>query len=243
MRSCPNWRSLVANGPAAVAAKSVTATIPIVFFSAGDPVARGLVTSLNRPGGNLTGISTLQLEVAAKRLELLHEMMPSAYPFAVLINPTNPTLMERLTVEVQEAARVLRRRLLLLRAATKGDFDTVFAELAKLQPIALSIGDDAFYVSHTEQLAAMTLRNAVPAIFQNREFPAAGGLISDGSSDTDAFSRMGNYAGRILDGEKPGDLPVQQATKFELIINLKTAKALGLALPATVLARADEVIE
>jgi putative ABC transport system substrate-binding protein len=228
--------------PAALAAKAATATIPIVFTLAADPVAIGLVAGLNRPGGNLTGVTSLNQEVGPKRLELLHELLPAATTIALLVNPTNPTA-ETLSRDAQAAARTLGLQLRVLHASAERDFDTVFADLVQLRAGGLVIGIDTFLTSRTEQLAALTLRHAVPAIYQAREFPAAGGLMSYGGNITDANRLAGIYAGRILKGEKPADLPVQQYTKLELIINLKTAKVLGLRIPETFLLRAEEVIE
>jgi putative ABC transport system substrate-binding protein len=228
--------------PAALAAKAATATIPIVFTLAADPVAIGLVAGLNRPGGNLTGVTSLNQEVGPKRLELLHELLPAATTIALLVNPTNPTA-ETLSRDAQAAARTLGLQLRILHASAERDFDTVFADLVQLRAGGLVIGIDTFLTSRTEQLGALTLRHAVPAIYQAREFPAAGGLMSYGGNITDANRLAGIYAGRILKGEKPADLPVQQYTKLELIINLKTAKALGLRIPETFLLRAEEVIE
>jgi len=229
--------------PAALAAKAATTTIPIVFLVAVDPVASRLVASLNRPGGNLTGVSTLNIEMGPKRLELLHELVPTATGVAVLVNPTNPANTETILRDMQAAARTLGLKLHVLHASTERDFDTVFASLVRLQPGGLVIGTDGFLISRSEQLAALALRHAVPAIFQYREFAAAGGLMSYGSSFSDSYRQVGIYTGRILKGEKPADLPVQQAVKAELIINLKTAKALGLTVPLPLLGRADEVIE
>ena len=229
--------------PAALAAKAASTTIPIVFFTGANPVQVGLVASLNRPGGNLTGVTSLNVEVGPKRLELLHELIPTATVVALLVNPTNPPLAETLASDLQAAARSLGLQLHVLQARTEGDFDTVFANLVKLRVGGLVIGSDIFFVSRIEQLAALTVRHAVPAIFQYREFAASGGLMSYGGSLADSFRQVGTYAGRILKGEKPADLPVQQSTKVELFINLRTAKALGLTVPPTLLARADEVIE
>jgi putative tryptophan/tyrosine transport system substrate-binding protein len=229
--------------PANLVAKSATSTIPIVFTSAGDPVQIGLVASLSRPGGNLTGVAQLHVEVIPKRLEVAHELVPTAAIIAVLLNPTNPTLTETQTKDLQAAARILGVQLHVLHASTERDFDTVFATLAQLRAGVFVIASDAFFLSRSEQLAALALRQAVPTIFQDRRFPAAGGLMSYGGSTADAYRQAGIYTGRILKGDKPADLPVMQLTKFELIINLKTAKALGLEVPATLLARADEVIE
>jgi putative ABC transport system substrate-binding protein len=229
--------------PAALAAKAASATIPIVFFTGANPVQVGLVASLNRPGGNLTGVTSLNVEVGPKRLELLHELIPTATVVALLVNPTNPPLAKTPASDLQAAARSLGLQLHVLQARTEDDFDTVFANLVKLRVGGLVIGSDILFVSRIEQLAALTVRHAVPAIFQYREFAASGGLMSYGGSLADSFRQVGTYAGRILKGEKPADLPVQQSTKVELFINLRTAKALGLTVPPTLLARADEVIE
>jgi putative ABC transport system substrate-binding protein len=226
----------------ALAAKAATATIPIVFSVGIDPVEFGLVAGLNRPGGNLTGVTSLNLEVGPKRLELLHELIPTAASIALLVNPTNPNA-ETLTRDLQAAARTLGPQLHVLHASTERDFDTVFASLARLRADGLVIGGDPIFNSRSGQLAALSLRHAVPAIYQYREFAAAGGLMSYGGSDTEASRLAGVYIGRILKGEKPGDLPVQQSTKVELIINLTTAKALGFTVPLALLTRADEVIE
>jgi putative tryptophan/tyrosine transport system substrate-binding protein len=233
---------IAANSPAIPAAKAATATISIVFQTGSDPVAAGLVASLNRPGGNLTGVTTLNVELGPKRLELLHELVPAATVMAVLINPTNPNA-DAQSRGLQAAARTLGVQFHGLPANDERDFDTVFATLAKLRAGALLIAPDAFFISRSEQLAELTVRHAVPAIFSYREFVAAGGLVSYGGNSTDQFRLVGVYTGRILKGEKPADLPVQQASKVELIINLKTAKALGLTVPLSLLGRADEVIE
>jgi putative ABC transport system substrate-binding protein len=229
--------------PAALAAKAATTRIPIVFQIGIDPVQVGLVASLARPGGNITGVTTLAVEVGPKRLELLREVVPTATIIALLINPTNPTLAETLSKDLQAVARTLGLQLHVLHASTERDFDRVFATLVQLRAGALVIGTDAFFNSRSEQLAALSLRHVVPAIYQYPEFAAAGGLMSYGSSYADAHRLAGIYTGRILKGDKPADLPVQQATKVELIINLKTAKALGLTVPLSLLGRADEVIE
>ncbi len=233
---------MTANGPAAQPAKAATATIPIVFFAANDPVEIGLVASLNRPGGNLTGVVNLGVELGPKRLELLHELIPMATPIAVLINPAHPNA-DAQSAAMQAAARTLGLELHLLHASTEGDFDTVFATLLQLRAGGLVILTDPFFNTRIEQLAALAVRHAVPTIYQQRNFAAAGGLLSYTGSFTDLWRVIGVYAGRILKGEKPADLPVQQSTKVELIINLKTAKALGLEVPPQLLARADEVIE
>jgi putative tryptophan/tyrosine transport system substrate-binding protein len=236
---------IVAGGgtPSAVTAKGAAATIPIVFAVGVDPIALGLVTSLNRPGGNLTGITNMNVEVGPKRLELLRELIPTATSIALLINPTSPNLAEPFTRAMKAAASTLGLQLQVLQASTEQDFDRVFAALAQSRANALVIMPDVFFDTRSEQLAALTLRHAVPAIFQFRPFVAAGGLMSYGSNETDNYRLLGTYTGRVLKGEKPADLPVVQSTKVELILNLKTAKALGLTVPPPLLARADEVIE
>jgi putative tryptophan/tyrosine transport system substrate-binding protein len=236
---------LVAAGgtPSALAAKAATTTIPVVFGVAVEPVEVGLVTSLSRPGGNLTGVTNLNAEVGPKRLELLHELLPQATSIAVLIDPALPALAEAFARDLEAAARTLRLKLHIVHATSDRDFDAVFASLAQLHAEALVIAPSGLFAARSEQLAALTVRNAVPAVFQFRKFAAAGGLLSYGSDETEYYRLVGNYAGRILKGEKPGDLPVQQSTKVELIINLKTAAALGLTVPLTLLGRADEVIE
>jgi putative ABC transport system substrate-binding protein len=233
---------IVANTPGVLAVKAATRTIPIVFSTASDPVQIGLVASLSRPGGNVTGVAQLNVEVASKRLELAHELVPAAAVIAVLVNPTNPNA-DTVTRDVQATARILGVQLHVLHASTERDFDPVFATLAQSRAGALVIGNDVFFVSQSEQLAALTVRHTVPTIYQYREFAVAGGLMSYGSSITDAYRTVGTYTARILKGEKPADLPVQQATRIELIINMKTAKALGLTVPRSLLVRADEVIE
>jgi putative ABC transport system substrate-binding protein len=229
--------------PAAVAAKAATTTIPIVFTTSSDPVQLGLAASLNQPGGNLTGATNLQIEVTPKRLEILHELLPAANLFALLVNPTNP-YAEILSRSLLAAARTLGLRLHILHASTEGDFDTVFTTLTQLRAGGLVIGGtEIFFDSRREQLAALALRHSVPTIYREREFTQAGGLMGYGGSTMDSYRVAGIYTGRILKGAKPADLPVHQATKVELFINLKTAKALGLTVPPTLLARADEVIE
>jgi putative ABC transport system substrate-binding protein len=228
--------------PAAPAAKVATAKIPIVFTTGLDPVQAGLVASLNRPGGNLTGVTALAVEVGPKGLELLHDLVPAATVIALLVNPTNPSA-EALSRDLQTAARTLGLQLHILRASTERDFDRVFATFRQLRAGGLVIGTDGFFNTQSEQLATLTVRHAVPAIFPYRDFIAAGGLMSYGVSIRDLYRLVGIYTGRILKGEKPADLPVQQVTKLELVINLKTAKALGIVFPPTLLARADEVIE
>jgi putative tryptophan/tyrosine transport system substrate-binding protein len=229
--------------PAALAAKAATSTIPIVFWIGGDPIELGLVASLNRPEGNLTGVTTLNQELVAKRVELLHEVVPGTSSMALLINPTSPTLTKTAIEDAQAAARSLGLELHLLNASTERDFDVVFANLIQLRAGGLVIGSDAFFSSRLEQLSALAISHSVPTIYQFREFAAAGGLMSYGGGLTSAFRGVGVYTGRILKGEKPADLPVQQVTKVELIINLKTAKALGLNIPLPLIGRADEVIE
>jgi putative ABC transport system substrate-binding protein len=222
---------------------AATTTIPIVFFTAGDPVALGLVASLNRPGGNLTGTTTLTLEVGAKWLQLLHEMVPSGSSFGLLLNPTSPNLAEAQSRDLHTAAGALGLRIHVLQASTDGDLESVFTSLGQLQAGGLVISSDSFFYTRAAQLASLGLRYSMPMIFGFREFPAAGGLMSYGGNVVDAHRSLGVYAGRILKGEKPADLPVQQTTKIDLIINLKTAKALGLSVPPGLLLRADEVIE
>jgi putative tryptophan/tyrosine transport system substrate-binding protein len=227
---------------AALAAKAATSTIPIVFSMGGDPIEMGLVASLNRPGGNLTGVSNLNVELGPKRLELLHELVPRAASIALLVNPKNPSAGS-LSRDVEAAARSLGQQLHVLHASTDRDFETAFERLAELRAGALMIGTDGFFVDRSEQLGALTVRHAVPTIFQYREFAAAGGLMSYGASRTEPFRLAGVYISRILKGDKPADLPVQQSSKIEMIVNLKTAKALGLTIPISLLGRADEVIE
>jgi putative ABC transport system substrate-binding protein len=226
----------------ALAAKTATTTIPIVFAIGGDPVGLGLVASLNRPGGNITGVTGLNAELGAKRLELLHEMIPTATIVAALMNPTNPDAEAQSGI-LQAAARVLGLELHILHVSSQGDFETVLANLAKLRAGALAISGDQIFIRSNKQLADWTARHAVPTIFPFRQFAANGGLMSYGADVTDIWRLAGGYAGRLLKGEKPGDLPVQQSTKIELILNLKTAKALRLTVPQSILLRADEVIE
>jgi putative ABC transport system substrate-binding protein len=225
-----------------LAAKSATSTIPIVFPALSDPVAAGLVASLARPGGNLTGFSPFQYEMMPKRLELLTELVPQARVIALLVTPNEPRT-EGLIRDMQEAARVRGVQLLILKASSGGEIDAAFATLVELQAGALVLGPDSFFGSRREQIVALASRHAVPAISAWREMAAAGGLISYGPSITALMRESGVYAGRILKGAKPADLPVQRPTTFELVINLKTAKALGLTVPPSILARADEVIE
>jgi putative ABC transport system substrate-binding protein len=229
--------------PAALAAKAATTTIPIVFETAGDPVQLGLVASLNRPGGTVTGVIQMNMVVAPKRLELLHELLPTATVIVLLVNPTNPGLAEYVLRGSQAAAQTLGLELHVLNASTESDFDGVFAKVIQLGAGGLVIGADPFFTSRQEQLAALAARRAVPTVYANREFVAAGGLASYSGSIKDAYRLVGVYAARILKGEKPGELPVQQATKVEMFLNLKTAQALGVMVPLTLLGRADEVIE
>jgi ABC-type uncharacterized transport system substrate-binding protein len=233
---------IAAIGGSALAAKEATDTIPIVFSVGRDPVATGLVASLARPGGNLTGVTNLGVEVAPKQLELLHELVPAATAIAFLINPIGPNA-ETLSRAVHVAARALGLELHVLHASAERDLNAVFATLAQLRAGGLVIGADPLFNAQVEQLAALALRHGIPAIYPFREFAAAGGLMSYGGSVRETIRLAGIYTGRILKGEKPSELPVQQVTKVELRINLKTAEVLGLTLPLTLRARADEVIE
>jgi putative ABC transport system substrate-binding protein len=226
-----------------LAAKAATATIPVVFHTGVDPVKAGLVASLNRPGGNLTGVVTLNVDIGPKRLQLIHEVVPTATTIGLLLNPTNTVVAEAQAKDLQVAARTLGLQLYILHARTERDFEMVFADLIRSRAGGLVIGTDGFLLSQSEELATLTVRYAVPAIFAYRAFITAGGLMSYGGSVTDSYRLSGVYTGRILKGEKPAELPVQQATKVELVINLKTAKALRLTFPISLLGRADEVIE
>jgi putative ABC transport system substrate-binding protein len=233
---------VAAGNAAAVAAKAATPRIPIVFFAGFDPVAVGLVASLSRPGGNVTGVTSLNTELGSKRLELLHEVLPAATVIPLLINPINPNA-QTLLKDAQASARSLGLELHILNAASEQEFNTAFATLAQLRARGLVIGPDIFFNARSKRLAELSLQQSIAAIYQNREFAAAGGLMSYGGSFTELYRLVGIYAGRILKGDNSADLPVQQSTKVELIINLKTAKTLGLTVPQTLLYRADEVIE
>jgi putative tryptophan/tyrosine transport system substrate-binding protein len=228
--------------PNVMAAKGATMTIPVVFGIGGDPVQLGLVASLNRPGGNLTGVTNLNTEVLPKRLELLHKLVPAAVKIALLVNPTN-LAAEAQVRTVQAAARTLGLQIDVLNASSEREIDAAVASLAELRSSGLVIAGDGVFVNRSEQLAALALRHATPAIFQYHEFAAAGGMMSYGTSLAEISRLVGVYAGRVIKGEKPADLPVVQPTKFELVINLKTTKALGIEVPPTLLALADEVIE
>ena len=229
--------------PGALAAKKATATIPIVFEVGADPIDTGLVASLNRPGGNLTGIFDLGSPLAAKRLELLHELMPSVSVIAYLVNPSSAALTESEMIEVRKAARSLGLELHVLNASTAGEIDAAFATFAQPRAGALLVGGETFLTSRREQIIALAADHAVPTIYNQREWTTAGGLMSYGFDIAEVWRQAGIYTGRVLKGEKPADLPVQQVTKVQLVINLKTAKTLGLTVPQRLLAIADEVIE
>jgi putative ABC transport system substrate-binding protein len=237
-----NVAVIVANGPAVAPAKAATSTVPIVFSAGFDPVEAGLVASLNRPGGNLTGVSILNVEIGQKRLQLLHEIVPAARTVGVLINPGSPST-EALSHELQSAGRALGIELQLLEAKNEREIEAAFAEVVRLHCGALLIGNDTFFTSQARRLAQLAVRHSVPASYAYRDFVAAGGLMSYGASLADVYRQAGIYAGRILKGEKSADLPVVQSTKVDLIINMKTATALGLTIPLPIIGRADEVIE
>jgi putative tryptophan/tyrosine transport system substrate-binding protein len=228
--------------PPIFAAKAATSTIPIVFTSAGDPVQVGIVPSLNRPGGNITGVSHFGVMLAGKRLELLLELVPTASVIAVLVNPTNPRVDLDIT-EMQAAARAVGKQILVVPAGSERDFDAAFATLVREGAGGLLVAGEPFFISRREQLAALAARHAVPAVYEYREFIGAGGLLSYGTSLPEMYRQAGGYVGRILKGAKPADLPILQPTKFELVVNLKAAKALGLTISESFLLRADEVIE
>jgi putative ABC transport system substrate-binding protein len=240
-----NVNVLVAAGgtPTALAAQGATKSIPIVFIAGVDPVETGLVASLSHPGGNLTGVSQLINETVAKRLEILHQVAPAATTIAVLTNPNNPVPASAELMEVQRAAQVLNVRVVFLKAGTESEIDEAFATIAQERYGALQVGVDAFFRTRRQQIVALAARHRVPTTYMFQESPAAGGLMSYGNDNLESTRLVGVYTGRILKGEKPADLPVMQATKFQLVINLKTAKALGLSIPETLLATADEVIQ
>jgi len=229
--------------PAAMAAKAATTSIPIVFETGGDPVDLGLVFSLSRPGANITGVTQTNVELVPKRLQLLHELLPTARVMGFIVNPADGSLAAAYVHEMQEGARTLGLELHVLNASDDRDLDEAFAKLAQLHAAGLVVGGGAFLTSRSKQLAALTLRHAMPAIFQGREFAAAGGLVSYGADIADSYRLAGVYTGRILKGEQPAHLPVQQATKVEFYVNLKTAKALGITVPLPLSGRADELIE
>src|SRR5262249_49581256 len=232
----------IGGAPAAVAAKAATSTIPIVFNLGADPVGLGLVTNLSRPGGNITGIAMMTLEMETKRLELLHELAPASSSLAILLNPSNAQAQSQ-EREAQRAARVIGRQVLVLKASSEHEIEGAFAALVRERAGGLLVGGDPFFTSQPVLFVVLTAHHSIPTVYPFRSYVDAGGLMSYGSSLLDAYRQTGVYTGRVLKGEKPGDLPIAQPTKFELIINLKTARAVGIAIPPTLLARADEVIE
>jgi putative ABC transport system substrate-binding protein len=232
----------IGGAPATVAAKAATSTIPIVFNLGADPVRLGLVTNVSRPGGNITGVAMMALEMETKRLEILHELAPASSSLAILLNPSNAQAQSQ-EREAQRAARVIGRQVLILKAGTEHEIEGAFAALVRERAGALLVGADTFFTSQAVLFAVLTAHHSIPTVYPFRSFVDAGGLMSYGSSLLDAYRQTGVYAGRVLKGEEPGDLPIAQPTKFELIINLKTARAVGIAIPASLLARADEVIE
>ena len=232
-----------ASTAATLAAKAATTTIPIVFETGADPVKIGLVASLNRPGGNATGVSDIGVELGAKRLGLLNELLPEAVRFAALVNPNNPFITEPFVAEMRAAASAIGRQVEVVATSTKSDIDAAFATLVKERADAFLISPDALFVSRRVQLVTLATRHVLPALYHRREFAETGGLMSYGSNLADQFRQTGVYTGRILKGEKPAEMPVQLPTKFELVINLQTAKTFGITIPTTLLARADEVIE
>jgi putative ABC transport system substrate-binding protein len=234
---------IVANTPANIAAKKATDKIPVVFTTASDPVQIGLVTNLNHPGGNVTGVTQLNASLGPKRLELAHELLPAATDLALLVNPNDPARAEKFTRDVGEAAKHLGLQLHVLRAGTEAEIETTLAGIAQTKASALVVGADAFYNANARLLAEASLRNRVPTIYEYTEFTDAGGLMSYGGDIKESYRWAGIYAGRILKGAKPADLPVQQSTTVELIVNLKTAKALGITVPLPLLGRADKIIE
>ena len=233
---------VAAGTPATLAARTATTTIPIVFYIAVDPVQFGLAASLSRPGGNLTGVGALSVDLAAKKLEVLHELLPDAAVVAMLVNPTNPNV-EPLSKPTQDAARSLGVQLHILRASTAEEIDAAFASLVRLRASALVVGDDSYFINQRAQIMALAARHAVPTISGLREFPAAGGLMSYGPDLVGSYRQVGLYVGKILKGIRPADLPVQQVVKIEMVVNLKTAKTLGITFPLPLIGRADEVIE
>ena len=236
---------LIAAGGAAsaLAAKAATSVIPIVFSVAANPVALGLVARLNQPGGNLTGLANQNIEIGPKRLEVLREMLPKLTTVAILANPTAQGASALFVQDLEPVARSMGMRLHVLQASTDADLETAFTSMAQLRVDAIVISPDTFFNTRSEQIAALSLRHKTPSIYQYRRFASAGGLVSYGSDETESYRLVGVYAARILKGDKPGDLPVQQATKVELIVNLKTAKTLGITVPLSLLGRADEIIE